>query len=172
MKRLRLIGGSAILLIIVMVYIGYEFRLINLSNEPYLSNRQQFQDVFYANIDRFYKLVESGKYYNEINFQYNSSLSDEQVYSFFGKEEFSEHMLFLIKNTGMTNFQKTDDDRYFLIYQYAPVIFSDIYIGAQYDYQKEDWTYYYHHDYSNCRHKNKILYRFYDLLFNFKKNLN
>ncbi|MBE7043381.1 MAG: hypothetical protein E7399_07825 [Ruminococcaceae bacterium] len=166
MKRRLLIGVSAFLFIVVMIYIRYEFEYINLSNEPYFSNRKQFQDVFTSNIDRFYELVENGKCCNGMNFQYNMSLGDDQVYSICGNKKFAENMLFLVKNTGMTNFRKTNDDRYFLIYQYAPVFFSDVCIGAKYDYQKENWTYYYQHDYNNCRHKNKIIYRLYDLIYN------
>ena len=171
MKRWLLIGTSAVLFIAVMIYIRYEFKLINLNNEPYLSNRDQFQNVFNSNIDRFYELVENGKCCNEMNFQYNLNLGDEQIYSICENEEFAEDILFLVENAGMTNFQKTNDGRYFLIYQYAPVLFSDVCIGAKYDYQKENWTYYYQHDYNNCRHKNKIIYRLYDLIYNSKSTL-
>lgn len=169
MKRLIWIGG-AVLLIVAMVYFTYEFRLIPLRNEPYLSNRQQFQHVFLAYQDQFDQVAEIGKNCSEINFRYNASLGDEQVYSAFEKEDLAENVLFLIKNAGMTNFQKTDD-RYFCVYQYAPVIFSDITIGAKYDYQKKTWIYVYHHDYSTCTHNNKLVYRVYDVLFNAKKAL-
>ena len=171
MKRIQVIICSVIIVIALIAFFEYKFRLINFSNEPYLSNKKQFQNVFDANIEMFCKLVESGKYLNNLKFQYNSSLSDDQVYSLYGNGELSESILFLIKNAGMTNFQKTDNGRYFLIYQYAPEFYSDVYIGIRYDYQMDVWTYYYNHDYNNCKHKNKIIYRFYDLLFNFKTNI-
>ena len=137
-----------------------------MSNRPYLSNREQLKGVFYTNLNRFEKVMKDIDFSKDILFQYNSNLGDEQIYSIFGQSELSENILFLIKNVGMTNFQKAKDDSHLLIYQYAPIISSDIYIGVEYDYTTEKWEYYYHHNYNSCRHNNRLIYRLYDCLFN------
>ncbi len=171
MKKLTLITIFVIIIITTAILSRYVFLSIEMGNKPYLTNRQQFTEIFYSNISRFEQIVQAADIESDILFQYNSNFGDEQVYDKFGHGEFSDTMLFLINDLGITNFQKSKGEQYFLIYQYAPVVGSDIYIGVRFNYLKEEWEYYYYHNYAMCRHSNKYIYWIYDHIFNQKSVL-
>lgn len=164
MKKLIIIGCSLCVLFLLVAII-YVFDTIEKENKPYFSNKEQFMGVFYSNYEVFEKMaITADKMEDGVNFQYNSNYESEQVTSKFGSGDFSDLVWVAVQYCGMTNFQKVDGS--FLVYQYAPIIGSDMYIGAKYSYHTSEWEYYYYHDYAACKHVHKLIYRFYDFLFN------
>ena len=70
----------------------------------------------------------------------------------------------MVLNVGITNIEKYGE--YITLYQYEPIAFSDIKIGMKYSISDKAWTYYYDHNYDDCCHDHKVVYRVYDFLFN------
>ena len=163
MKKRLIVSFCFILSVAVAVFMRHEFEILHISQKPYLSNRQQFTGVFYTHFDDFEKVVKDLDGGENVQFQYNTNLGEEQIWSAFKDEQTSEDIVTIVRNSGMTNIQK--NSHYCLIYQYAPISGSDIQIGVGYDYTKEKWEYYYKHEYDSCYH-NKFIYRIYDCLYN------
>ena len=149
---------------IICFDLKYTFNKIHHINIPYLSNYQQFLGVFYTNKEYFEKIVEDCKLYNNFRFQYTSELNESEQFSSFYDNKIVDDINCLVKSAKMTDFIKNDD--FCIIYQYAPIVKSDINIGVRYNYSDNTWSYYYKHDYEHCRHKNKIVYCIYDFLYN------
>ena len=156
---------SIIVTITLITIVYFCFVSIEKENIPYFSNKEKFMDVFNKNSDLFESLVKQAEQIDgNILFQYNSTLGKEQILNEFGENDFSETVCKIINECGITNIQKYSDSM--LIYQYAPIVASDVKIGIKYDYSTSKWSFYYHHDYDNCRHKYPMFYRVYDSFFN------
>ena len=151
--------------VIITISVEYGFGVIKQNNSPYLSTKEQLKVLFITNKDLFEEVVLlAAQEEQDILLQYNSSLGREQIDKLLNKKELSDVIWNLISYCGMTNFQK--DHNFFLIYQYAPIPESDIYIGVRYNYQTLNWEYYYQHDYNRCRHSNTFFYRLFDCVYN------
>ncbi|MDP4153638.1 MAG: hypothetical protein Q8865_09420 [Bacillota bacterium] len=121
--------------------------------------------LFNQNRERFDNIGEALKgHKGNIIFQYNSNYGLKQVDAEFGDGSASDDIKFLIDKLKMTNIFKGDGSH--MIYQCKPVEFSDIELGITFDYTKNKWRYYYNHNYGMCTHKNKLVYRLYDMIFN------
>lgn len=166
MKKNIYITITIILIVIIMLLVIINiFKSIEKENGEYYSKRSQIEEIFYGNTDKLKKLADElypGE--NIISFQYNSNFNNDQIYSQFGYGEASEIILFLIDKYKFTNIDTGYG--YLTVYQYPPIIYSDICIGVQYDYNKKQWKYYYQHDYKHCRHCYKKIYRLYDWMYN------
>lgn len=167
MKKLLSIILIFIIAWSVILYTGRKFEEIRAENAPYLANKEQFIEVFDENQETFYNLVKPLiDLDKDIIFQYNSACDDSQFLTEIGDTEVADTVKELVVNAQMTNIIKYND--WITVYQYEPIVFSDIEIGVKYYISSGEWFYYYKHDYDNCRHKNKICYKLYDLLFNRK----
>lgn len=136
--------------------------------EPYLVSKNQMMELFENNRTVFQNIADGlASEQKIIQFQYNSNDGLEEVNRVF--MEVYDHadvisdITYIIDGLHMTNIVKVDDG--VRIFQYKPVIYSDIFIGMMYSYDTKQWKYYYQHDYINCHH-NKFIYKIYDLLYN------
>lgn len=163
-KMMRLITFIIIILCFI-IYAERNFIAIETKRQPYLTNKKQVIALFNETQKAFNDLVAVMANVNRnILFQYNAAQSDEQFLSEIGDTNTANIVREIVVRTQMTNFQKYNDK--IIVYQYAPIVYSDIQIGVLYNISSNEWFYYYKHDYDNCRHKNKFFYILYDLLFN------
>ena len=150
---------------IIMSYFKWQFKKIEISKSPYISNKKQFMEIFNQNNDlfnKFVEIIENTGVDKDIIYQYNSSTNSMDIG--INNDEIQNIVSEMVINVGITNIEKYGE--YITLYQYEPIAFSDIKIGMKYSISDKAWTYYYDHNYDDCCHDHKVVYRVYDFLFN------
>lgn len=168
MKRFVICIIFVIIFISSGVFLNGEFNQIREENEPYLSQKSQMIQLFNDHKDTFQKIADGLQNEKLLNYQYNSNYKIEGIYNVFTQvykhNDIISDIIFAIDKLGMTNIDKIGD--VLCIYQYKPIIYSDVFIGMKYAYRENQWKFYYHHEFSSCTHKNKVIYKLYDIFYN------